>query len=291
MPAEPAAPPLAMPEAVAPAAERAYLGVAGSQVPDLLGEHLGLPPGQGVVVRTLQPGGPAAKAGLKTNDVITKVGDQAVGSHDELRDAVSNHQPGEEVAVDYIHRGESKAARIVLGSAPADPPGRALAGPLDPLMLDGMPLDQAKQIREAIEQNLKAFEGLGGEGQIDPGADFGGEIQKRLQQMLQGMAMPGELELPEIQRGGIHLKSSGAVRMLNADGSGVELRTQDGGKEVKVLGPGGKVEWEGPYDTPQDKEAAPPEVREKIDALNIDMDFKGNGLRFHMRRGQDPFGE
>jgi hypothetical protein len=78
--------------------------------------------------------------------------------------------------------------------------------------------------------------------------------------------------------------------MLNPDGSGVEVKTQDGGKEVRVLGPGGKVEWEGPYDTPQDKEAAPPEVREKIDGMNIDMDFKGNGLRLHMRPGPPPAG-
>lgn len=291
------APPVVMPQAgagaeVPAAAQRAYLGVAGSQVPDLLGEHLKLEPGQGVVIRTLQPDGPAAKAGLEVNDVVTKVGGKAVGNHEELREAVAGHQPGEELDVDYIHRGEAKTLRIALGSAPAEPEaGVALAGPLDQLMLDGMPPEQAKRIREAIEQNLKAFEGLGGEGAINPEDLIGEGLQKRLQQMLQGMAMPGELKMPEMGNGGIQLKNSSAIRMLNADGSGVELKTQDGGKEVRVLGPGGNVEWEGPYDTPQDKEAAPPEVREKIDRLNIDMDFKGNGLRLHMRPGLPLEGE
>lgn len=285
---EAAAPPVEMPQAgaeVPAAAVRAYLGVAGSQVPDLLGEHLKLEPGQGVVIRTLQPDGPAAKAGLEVNDVVTKVGGKAVGNHEQLREAVAGHQPGDELDVDYIHRGEAKTARIALGSAPAEPEGGiAMAGPLDQLMLDGMPQDQAKRIREAIEQNLKAFEGLDGEGAVNPEQLLGGEVQKRLQQMLEGMAMPGELKLPDMN-GHFQMKGTSAIRMLNPDGSGVELKTHDGGKEVRVLGPGGKVEWEGPYDTPQDKEAAPPEVREKIDRMNIDMDFKGNGLRLHMRQG------
>jgi serine protease Do len=283
------APPVEMPQAGAPvpaAAARAYLGVAGSQVPDLLGEHLKLEPGQGVVIRTLQPDGPAAKAGLEVNDVVTKVGGKAVGNHEQLREAVAGHQPGQELDVDYIHRGEAKTARIALGSAPAEPEGGvAMGGPLDQLMLDGMPQDQAKRIREAIEQNLKAFEGLDGEGALNPEELLGGEIQKRLQQMLQGMAMPGELKLPDIGNGQFQMKGTSAIRMLNPDGSGVELKTHDGGKEVRVLGPGGKVEWEGPYDTPQDKEAAPPEVREKLDGMNIDTNFKGNGLQLHFRQG------
>ena len=289
------APPVEMPQAgaeVPAAAVRAYLGVAGSQVPDLLGEHLKLEAGQGVVIRTLQPDGPAAKAGLEVNDVVTKVGGKAVGNHEQLREAVAGHQPGDELDVDYIHRGEAKTARIALGSAPADPEGGvAMAGPLDQLMLDGMPQDQAKRIREAIEQNLKAFEGLGGEGALNPEELLGGEVQKRLQQMLEGMAMPGELKLPDIGNGQFQMKGTSAIRMLNPDGSGVEMKTNEGGKEVRVLGPGGKVEWEGPYDTPQDKEAAPPEVREKLDRMNIDTNFKGNGLRLQFRQGPPVEGE
>lgn len=266
-------------EQLAPAVkEVAYLGVGGSQVPELLGEHLKLEPGQGVVVRSLDPNGPAAKAGLGHNDVITRFSGEAVGSHDQLRQAVAALKPGAEVDVDYIHQGEAKTAKVTLGVAPAMPGG--IAGmepkPLEQLMLDGMPQDQAKRIRDAIQQNLKAFEGLQGQGPMPQEL-----LQLRMQQMLQGM----ELQDPQ-QGGGINLKSSGTVRMLNADGSGVELKSQDGSKEVRLLGPGGNVEWEGPYDTPQDKEAVPPEFRERIESLNIDPDFKGNGLRLRMIPGR-----
>lgn len=89
----------AAPEPV-PEAPRAYLGVGGAQVPDLLREHLGLAAGEGVVVRSLDPEGPAAKAGLAGNDVITRVGGKPVGSHEQLREAVAALKPGDEVDLD-----------------------------------------------------------------------------------------------------------------------------------------------------------------------------------------------
>ena len=261
------------------AADRAYLGVGGSQVPVLLGEHLKLQPGQGVVVRSLDPAGPAAKAGLVQNDVITKVAGKSVGSHDGLREAVSAMKPGDEIDVDYIHQGEAKTAKIALTGAPAQ--AGAIAGaelkPLERLMLDGMPPDQAKRIQDAIQQNLRAFEDFENEADAMPERMLGDAMRKRVEQMMKGM----ELQAAP-QEGGINFKSSGTIRMLNPDGSGVELMSENGGKQVRVLGKNGKVEWEGPYDTPQDKEAVPKEYRDRIDNLNIDMDFKGQGLRLRM---------
>jgi len=267
------------PRARAAAIERGYLGVGGSQVPDLLGEHLKLQPGHGVVVRALDPAGPAAKAGLTQNDVITKVNGKMVGSQEGLAQVVSSLKPGDEVDVDYIHQGEEKTAKIALGNAPAS---RAIAGndmkPLERLMLDGMPQDQAQRIHDAIQQNLRAFEEDNGEEGL-PGQMFGDAMRKRMLQMMQGME---ELQAAPQEQGGINMKSSGTIRMLNADGSGVEIMSENGGKQVRVLGRDGKVEWEGPYDTPQDREAVPKDVRDRIDNLNIDMDFKGPGIRMHM---------
>lgn len=270
----------ALPPAREVAADRAYLGVGGSQVPDLLGEHLKLQPGHGVVVRALDPAGPAAKAGLTQNDVITKVNGKTVGSQEGLAQVVSSMKPGDEVDVDYIHQGEEKTAKIALANAPAQ--SRAIAGnemkPLERLMLDGMPQDQAQRIQDAIQQNLRAFEEDNEEDAL-PGQMFGNAMRKRMEQMMQGME---ELQEAPQGQGGIKMKSSGTIRMLNADGSGVEIMSENGGKQVRVLGRDGKVEWEGPYDTPQDREAVPKDVRDRIDNLNIDMDFKGPGIRMHM---------
>ena len=273
----------AVPRAQAATVDRAYLGVGGSQVPDLLGEHLKLQPGHGVVVRALDPAGPAAKAGLTQNDIITKVNGKMVGSQEGLAQVVSSMKPGDEVDVDYIHQGEEKTAKIALANAPAQ--SRAIAGnemkPLERLMLDGMPQDQAQRIQDAIQQNLRAFEEDNGEEAL-PGQMFGNAMRKRMEQMMQGMEQELQAAPQPGQQGGINFKSSGTIRMLNPDGSGVEVMSENGGKQVRVLGRDGKVEWEGPYDTPQDREAVPKDVRDRIDNLNIDLDYKGPGMRMRM---------
>lgn len=278
------------PEAAAeksPEPARAYLGVGGSQVPELLREHLGLAVGEGVVVRSLDPDGPAAKAGLAGNDVITKVGGKPVGSHEQLRDAVAALKPGDGIELNFIHRGEARSGQVTLGSAPERPriPGGRINGAgglaeLDDLMLDGMPQDQAGRIREAIEQNLKAFGAEGGAEEMEQ--LLGRQFQEQMQRLFQGLEVPDQGGQAD---GALNLRSSSAIRMMDDQGS-VELKSQDGGKTVRVFGKDGEVQWEGPYDTPQDKEAAPPEIRERIERLNIDMDFKGNGLRLRVLPGR-----
>ncbi len=281
------APPVEVPrtDEVAPPVEisRPYLGIGGAAVPDLLSEHLKLAEGEGVVVRTLDPDGPAVAAGLAQNDIVTKIASRPVGSHEGLREAISGSKPGDEVEVEYIHRGESRTTKLALGKAPTHQ-GQIAGGdvrPLDRLMLDGMPQDQARRIREAIEQNMRMFEDDQDNELMDPGLAIGRGMHQRMQQMLQGM----EMQIPDMNetQPGINIggSSSSSIRMLDENGS-VEIKSKDGDKQVRVFGKDGKVQWEGPYNTDKDKEAVPQDIRERIDSLKIDMDFKGNGIRLQM---------
>ena len=68
----------------------------------------------------------------------------------------------------------------------------------------------------------------------------------------------------------------------------VEVKSKDGSKEVTIRDQQDQITWSGPWDTAQDKAAAPPDVRQRVDGLNIDNDFKGNGLRLHMRQAPPP---
>lgn len=69
------------------------------------------------------------------------------------------------------------------------------------------------------------------------------------------------------------------IRMMDADGS-VEMKETNGAREVKVTDHDGQTVWSGPWDTEQDKAAAPQDVRERIDRLNIG-DFRG-GLKLQL---------
>jgi membrane-associated protease RseP (regulator of RpoE activity) len=65
-----------------PAAE--LLGAALQQVGDVLRTQLDIPAGQGLLVASVRPDGPAAQAGLKQNDVLLSVGDKPLTAHADL---------------------------------------------------------------------------------------------------------------------------------------------------------------------------------------------------------------
>jgi len=62
-------------------------------------------------------GGPAANAGLRPGDVITKPGGQPVTSAYALMDAITSLPPGSTVGVSFMRQGQPMVAQITLGSA------------------------------------------------------------------------------------------------------------------------------------------------------------------------------
>jgi S1-C subfamily serine protease len=65
----------------------------------------------------IAPGGPAARAGLRPGDVITRLGGQQIVSADVLLDAIRSRPPGTRVLVTFIRRGVTHTAMLTLGSA------------------------------------------------------------------------------------------------------------------------------------------------------------------------------
>ncbi len=70
--------------------------------------------GDGVRVLSVKPGSPAASAGLKEGDVITRVGDEKVSSVDELQAAVRSGKTGGRIRLEYQRAGKSAIADVTL---------------------------------------------------------------------------------------------------------------------------------------------------------------------------------
>ncbi|MDB6076968.1 MAG: hypothetical protein JWO82_715, partial [Akkermansiaceae bacterium] len=274
-------PPIPEPAA---AAASAYLGVGGAEVPDILAEHLKLADGQGIVIRTLDPESPAAKAGLAANDVITRIDGKSVGSHDELRQIMSGHKPGDDVTIDFIDKGDARTVHATLGTGRS---ARSIAdsgGALDQLMLQGVPPEQAQRIRDAVERNLRAFEHADRDiaRQGDVAEQLHRNLQDRIQKMMgarRGIEFKGNFGGGSPN--GMSFKSSSSVKLLDDKGS-IELRSEDDSKTVRALDKDGKVQWEGPCNTDEDKKAMPEDVRDRVEKLSPDLDFKGNGFRLNL---------
>ncbi len=270
--------------------ETAYLGVVSAPIPEVLAAHLSIKADEGVVVRAVMPDGPASKSGIAVHDVITRVAGQAVGSPEELSRQIGGHKPGDSVHFNLIHAGKATEAHVTLGVRPHEI-AAAAAHPLDHLKLEGVPEELAERLRGMIQGNLGALEMHLGEAEPQINEAMR-EMKQRIENARQQMeqAVKG-LDVPEFNKGDaenkIDVQQGATIRMLDGQGS-IELKSNNGGKEVTLRDKENNITWTGPWDTAQDKAAAPDDVRQRVERLNIDTDFQGNGLRLRMQPDQAP---
>lgn len=70
--------------------------------------------GNGVTVLEVKPGSPADKAGLKENDVVTKLNDEKTGSVEELQATLRELKPNEKTKLEYERSGRKMSTEVVL---------------------------------------------------------------------------------------------------------------------------------------------------------------------------------
>jgi S1-C subfamily serine protease len=114
-----AAKPVIFDAAENPAAPVAYLGVGGGDASDPQFQFEFDPTTtQGAGILDVVEGSPAAQAGIQVGDVIVGFDGQAIGSGDDLRDAIRAHRPGDEVSVDIVRAGQDVTVEVTLGTNP-----------------------------------------------------------------------------------------------------------------------------------------------------------------------------
>ena len=88
----------------APSSAGAFLGVSTS--PGLTA--------QGVVVQEVVDGSPADRAGLRPGDVILAIGSTAITGPEELRDAIADRRPGDDLELTFRRGGDTRTTRVTL---------------------------------------------------------------------------------------------------------------------------------------------------------------------------------
>lgn len=99
-----------------------YLGLAVSALNEDVAHELGASDATGALVRGVQEGSPAAKAGLQPNDIITELNGKPLNTAAELGSLVSELRPGRKVHLNVMRNGKMLHLTAILGARPAPPP-------------------------------------------------------------------------------------------------------------------------------------------------------------------------
>ena len=94
----------------------AFFGLSTLPIPPAAAEQAGLP--EGLFVQAVTPGGPAAAAGLRTGDVITKIDGEPATSNIQLQELTLTKKPGDTVPIDYTRDGQSATVTVTLAAQP-----------------------------------------------------------------------------------------------------------------------------------------------------------------------------
>jgi len=112
--------------------QRGRLGVQIDQVTKEVAESLGLSKAQGALVRGVEQGSPAEKAGIEPGDIILKFDGKPIEKSSDLPRMVGNTKPGTRSTIQVWRRGNLKDMPISVGEFEADKPVKKAAAPDKP---------------------------------------------------------------------------------------------------------------------------------------------------------------
>jgi serine protease Do len=99
---------------------RGRIGVQIDQVSKEVAESIGLGKPTGALVRGVEDGSPAAKAGLEAGDIITRFEGKVIEKSSDLPRQVGNTKPGTRATLTIFRRGATKDVSITIGEVEAE---------------------------------------------------------------------------------------------------------------------------------------------------------------------------
>jgi Do/DeqQ family serine protease len=99
---------------------RGKLGVGIQEITSDLAKSLGLETVRGVLVNSVDPDGPAERAGIRTGDIIIAVNGVRVDDANSLRNYIAGSAPGTEVTLTILRDGREQRMHARLTELPAD---------------------------------------------------------------------------------------------------------------------------------------------------------------------------
>ncbi|MBA3849804.1 MAG: hypothetical protein C0502_07385 [Opitutus sp.] len=241
-----------------------FLGVETGPVPRALAAHLGLERDLGLVVLAVADETPASDV-LKENDVLTKLDDQLLVDSRQLSVLIRSKRPGTEVKLTIIRTGKEQVVTAKLGERE---------------------LPRVFGLRLPDREGGLAFRFFNGEGgpAIERLRDLPGIAREELNDVLRiiGNDRPTWFAGPRVHVFNRKLKDGATILHMNDgnfaftdDEGSIDVKASKGERQLIVKDKAGKVLFEAPINTDEQRDKLPAEVKErlkKLDTLSIDFE-------------------
>src|ERR1700761_4919531 len=136
---------------------RGRIAVAIGEVTKDVADSLGLPKAQGALVSSVEPGGPADKAGVQPGDIILKFNGHSVDTATDLPRMVGDTKPGTKATITVWRKGQTRDLSVTIAEMQADktaktdekqtPPPKQRATNVLGLAVSDIPADQLKALK------------------------------------------------------------------------------------------------------------------------------------------------
>ena len=247
----------------------AYLGVHTSRLDQAISHQLGLPDGVHLRVERVVPGSPAEVGGVKLYDVLLKFEDQLLINPEQLKTLVRMRNPGERITLSVLRQSKPVSLSVELMEVPEEfrqSEDQNWMNEPDPFGMDRF-FGPNDRIRDFFRRRSFDFPDLG---------DFHKHpffSNPRLDDPSNApfSSGPGTVDDP-LHGGGADVQSytySTSTQQITVhdDQGSLQWTEKDGVRFLRATDLQGRVVFDGPITTEEDRQKLPKEVGERLWAI------------------------
>ena len=276
-----------------------FLGVYTTKVPPALAQKLEFTKGFYLAIAQVEPGSPAADAGLKAKDILQQVDDQILINPEQLRELIRSKKPGHTVGLTYFRGGEEHTTSAKLETRtvpvanyfqprPSGKPG-SHAGKLEEQLRKRL-RDRGLDLEQLQKQgNVRTFRAVPGGQGLDE------EVRKQLREhgidlnklQQQGhvrtfkFGAPGDSQAGGIivgrgEKPGARASATATVKVnsqlhfsINDDHGSLSLSMKDGKGDLEIKDKNGKTLYKGGYKPGQKLKDVPAHWQKRLQELDL----------------------
>ena len=247
----------------------AYLGIYATKVNPNVSHQLKLTENLYLNVELVAKNSPAEKAGIQKFDLLLQMNDQILVNQEQLKYLVRSKMPTDEVTLTLLRQGKKQKITLKLGETnltEENSKQNSTLGnrfPLDPFGMDFFEKDpflhDPQNLQDLIERHSR-----------QPFLHFN-QNRGRHRKILPPNQSEDEPLHPKTNIESFSKQTSQSQVMITDEEGTLEWTEKDGQKSLRATDSHGKVLFDGPIDTEDERNALPDEINERLNELEKNM--------------------